>query len=251
MVTSYPSAHSPESSAVMNQSLYSEPRMTGGSAIPVTTSGYNAAIAYATPGHDATIPFTVPDPNPTVPIATAGYTIATPVATSGHHPAIPATTPGHNTIIPGPIDDSPPVYRDEDEAQIQSQRIRAEEAERARRYDALIADFCASNRDLISPALERKLHAARYLPEDNPSDVPAEYWHTTYGVEFFELRRLQTAYERLVSNLRDQPKTNLSCLFSRNVATQALINMPEKALPKAALSAREKTLYPSQQAGRP
>jgi hypothetical protein len=91
------------------------------------------------------------------------------------------------------------MYLDEAAAQIQSQQIRAEEAERVRRYDALIADFCASNRDLISPTLERKLHAARYLPEDNPSDVDADYWLTTHGVGLSELRRLQTAHERFAS----------------------------------------------------
>ena len=88
-------------------------------------------------------------------------------------------------------DDLPPLYQDHEAA-----RGRGDEAAQARAYDALIADFCATNRDLISPVLEQKLHAARYLPKDNPSDASAEYWHSTYGVSFFELRRLQEAYER-------------------------------------------------------
>jgi hypothetical protein len=129
---------------------------------------------------------------------------AVPLMAPGHNTSVPRSiAPSYNSAISGatpePFEDPPPMYEDEAEAQIQSERIRAEEAERARRYDALIANFCALNRDLISPDLERKLHAARYLPEDNPSDVAADYWHTTYDVEFFELRRLQTAYERLVS----------------------------------------------------
>jgi len=209
----------------MSQSHHSEPRMSGGAAVPYMTPVHNIAVALATPASDPVSPISTPSQRATM----------SPAATTSYHTAVPpAATSNYNTAIPGailaPVDDSPPMYRDEDEAQIQSQRIRAEEAERARRYDALIADFCASNRDLISPALERKLHAARYLPEDNPSDVAADYWHTTYGVEFFELRRLQTAYER-------------------HVATQALINMPEKALPKAALSSKEKSIYPPRQAG--
>jgi hypothetical protein len=129
-----------------------------------------------------------PGDNPTVPLAIAlSYITAIPGAT------------------PEPVEPPPPMYRDEAEAQIQSQRIRAEEAERVRRYDALIADFCASNRDLISPVLERKLRAARYLPEDDPSDLTVDYWHTTYGVESFELENLQAAYERLVSIPNELP----------------------------------------------
>jgi hypothetical protein len=195
MVTSYPSTNSHESSALMSQTLHSEPRMTSGTAVPFMSPGHNTAVALANPAPGTTVPIATPSQmNAIPPAANPNYNTAVPPA---------AATPGYNTAIPSaipvPVEDFPPMYRDEDEAQLQSQRIRAEEAERARRYDALIANFCAENRDLISPALERKLHAARYLPEDNPSDVAADYWHTTYGVEFFELRRLQTAYERLVS----------------------------------------------------
>lgn len=59
-----------------------------------------------------------------------------------------------------------------------------------------IYQFCAANRNLISVALENKLRAAHWLPTDDPSEVPAERWRTAYGVEFFELKRIQEAYAR-------------------------------------------------------
>ena len=165
-----PSESSP---AAMGQVLSSEPRRAGETAIPVPTSGLDI----------------------TIPASTSGY-------------AVP-TTAGDDTTQSGLLENPPPIYRDEDNnmAQIapseRTTRVQPEEeAERARQYDVRIADFCATNRDLISHSLERKLHAARYLPEDDPNDVPAEYWHNTYGVEFFELRRLQTAYERFVSVIK-------------------------------------------------
>jgi hypothetical protein len=134
---------------------------------------------------------------PAIPLTTPGHNIA--VASATNTTTTPSDDTASSSATPERIEDPPPIYRDETEALIQSQRVRAEEAERVRRYDALIAGFCASNRDLISPALERKLHAARHLPEDNPSDLTADYWLTTYGVEPLELRRLQTAYDRSVS----------------------------------------------------
>ncbi|KIM23401.1 hypothetical protein M408DRAFT_332393, partial [Serendipita vermifera MAFF 305830] len=71
-----------------------------------------------------------------------------------------------------------------------------DEAAQAHAYEESISQFCTNNRDLISPVLESKLRAARYLPKDNPSEIPAEYWRDSYGVEFFDLKRLQEAYER-------------------------------------------------------
>ncbi|KIM29885.1 hypothetical protein M408DRAFT_108556 [Serendipita vermifera MAFF 305830] len=71
------------------------------------------------------------------------------------------------------------------------------EAAQARAYEESLSQFCATNRDLISPTLEGKLRAARYLPKDNPSEISAEYWRNTYGVEFFDLKRLQEAYEKI------------------------------------------------------
>jgi hypothetical protein len=178
-VKPYPSTNVHESSTLTSQRLHSERRVPTGTAVPLITPGHNIDVALSTPAPNTT---STPSNNSAVP---------------------PAISPGHDpaslSAITETIEDPPPMYQDEAEAQIQSQRIRAEEAERVRRYDALIADFCASNRDLISPTLERKLHAARYLPEDDPSDVAADYWLNTYGVDSLELMRLQTAYERLVS----------------------------------------------------
>ena len=243
--SSFPStAASPSesSSAAMGHTLPSEPRGTGETAIPVTTSGQNITIPTVTSGYGSV-----------VPILTPGHDTA---ASSGHNTAVPITIAGHKAALPWTIGNPPPTYQDEENTvQIipspRTARVQPEEeAERARLYDEQIADFCATNRDLISPSLERKLHAARYLPEDDPSDVPAEYWHNTYGVEFFELRRLQTAYERSVSVFKtnrtlSKPETDIRdfSLFSpRHRATQALINMPEKALPQAALCAKEKAM---------
>lgn len=65
-------------------------------------------------------------------------------------------------------------------------------------YNDVIGQYAAANRDVINSDLERKLRAARYLPTDNPSDMPAEEWGTRYGVGTFELRRLQELYDRYV-----------------------------------------------------
>lgn len=63
-------------------------------------------------------------------------------------------------------------------------------------YSNLIGEYSAANRDVISPELEKKLRAARYLPTDNPSDMPAEEWGNLHGVGRFELKRLQELYDR-------------------------------------------------------
>lgn len=63
-------------------------------------------------------------------------------------------------------------------------------------YNDDISRFCSANRDLISPTLENKLRAAHWLPSDDPNEMPAERWRTAYGVEFFELKRIQEAYSR-------------------------------------------------------
>lgn len=63
-------------------------------------------------------------------------------------------------------------------------------------YNNLITEYAAANRDVISAKLERKLRAARYLPTDNPSDMPAEEWGNLYGVGRFEVKRLQELYDR-------------------------------------------------------
>lgn len=73
-------------------------------------------------------------------------------------------------------------------------------------YNTDIRSFCAANRDLVSPALESKLRAAHWIPTDDPSEIPAEHWSTAYGVEFFELKRIQEAYDRYVlSNAPIEP----------------------------------------------
>lgn len=63
-------------------------------------------------------------------------------------------------------------------------------------YNDIIGQYATANRDIISSDLERRLRMARYLPTDNPSDMPAEEWGTRYGVGIFELRRLQELYDR-------------------------------------------------------
>ena len=117
---------------------------------------------------------------------------------SNTHPPTGASTPGPTA------DFAPPAYQDPHGAPTAlmgsispaTNLNPTAEAEQARVYEESISQFCATNRDLISPALEGKLRAARYLPKDNPSEVPAEYWRNAYGVEFFDLKRLQEAYER-------------------------------------------------------
>jgi len=167
---------------------------------------------------ETTIPVTASSQDTGIPFTISGYDAAIPVTTSGYDTTTPVITTVHNTTIHRPTENPPPIYEREDVAQIQSERARVEEAERARQYDMRISNFCATNRDLISPALERKLHNARYLPEDNPSDVSADYWRSAYGVEFFELRRLQTAYERFVS-------------FETYVSSQTNLDIPLETWP--------------------
>ena len=65
-----------------------------------------------------------------------------------------------------------------------------------RMYNTDLSKFCASNRDIISPGLENKLRAAQWLLADDPSEMSAEYWRNTYGVESFELKRVHEAYAR-------------------------------------------------------
>ncbi|CAG7846606.1 SubName: Full=Uncharacterized protein {ECO:0000313/EMBL:CCA69851.1} [Serendipita indica DSM 11827] len=59
----------------------------------------------------------------------------------------------------------------------------------------IIGQYAQANRVLISPSLEDKLRAASYLPMDNPDEMPLSEWQA-YGVQTFELRRLQEAYDR-------------------------------------------------------
>ncbi|KIM23404.1 hypothetical protein M408DRAFT_264067 [Serendipita vermifera MAFF 305830] len=59
-----------------------------------------------------------------------------------------------------------------------------------------LSQFCAANRDLITTTLEGKLRAARYLPRDDPDEIPADYWRSAYGVDFFDLKRLKEAHDR-------------------------------------------------------
>jgi len=63
-------------------------------------------------------------------------------------------------------------------------------------YNTEMHQFCAANRDIISLMLERKLCAAHWLPTDDPGEMPAEHWRNTYGIEVFELKRVQEAYTR-------------------------------------------------------
>ena len=187
---------------------------------PVTTSSQDTAV-----------PLNIPDYDATVPSSTSGDDATTPVITTGH-----------NATIHRPTENPLPIYEGEDVAQIQSEQARVEEAERVRQYDTRIANFCATNRDLISPALERKLHNARYLPEDNPSDISATYRRGAYDVELFEFRRLQTAYERLVLfGTYVSRQTNLDILLEI-WRRKHLINRPEKAVPQAVLRRKEKEM---------
>ncbi|CAG7846607.1 SubName: Full=Uncharacterized protein {ECO:0000313/EMBL:CCA69853.1} [Serendipita indica DSM 11827] len=61
--------------------------------------------------------------------------------------------------------------------------------------DDILGQYAQANSDLFSPSLESKLRVARYLPTDNPSEMPISEWQV-YSVQTFELRRLQEAYDR-------------------------------------------------------
>lgn len=60
----------------------------------------------------------------------------------------------------------------------------------------IIGQYAEANRDLISPSLESKLRAARYLPTDDPSEASEAEWQTQHGVGALELKRLKEAYNR-------------------------------------------------------
>lgn len=68
--------------------------------------------------------------------------------------------------------------------------------------DDEIGRYAAANRDDIPHELEEKLRMARYMPTDDPKEIPADFWLTHYGVGHFELKRLQELFERLVSSIK-------------------------------------------------
>jgi hypothetical protein len=65
-------------------------------------------------------------------------------------------------------------------------------------YRDIIGLFAAAQRETISPELESRLRAARYLPTDDPSEISAERWRIDHGVTYFELKRLQEIYDTYV-----------------------------------------------------
>lgn len=230
------------------------PNMTGqpGSSVPAMEGGTESITTpyvRSNPADSAGTPFASPyfdndAVSPPIGPSSSGYYSTNPASSSipgGYAPYSPPTTmqsptssrqnrPSRQSMVnkvtsPTTNEDFSPIY-DATTTGANSQRARAAEEERARLYDTLITDFCANNRDLISTELERKLYTARYLPSDNPSDIPYEHWRNAYGVEFFDLRRLQEAYER-------------------NLATNVRVNAAEKALPQAAQNAKEKGLHSS------
>lgn len=62
--------------------------------------------------------------------------------------------------------------------------------------DDEIGKFAARHRDVIPSELEGKLRRARYVPTDDPKEIPAAAWASEYGVGFFELKRLQELYDK-------------------------------------------------------
>jgi hypothetical protein len=62
-------------------------------------------------------------------------------------------------------------------------------------YDDEIGKYSTSHRDVIPPDLEQRLRIARYLPTDDPNEIPADVWSSQHGVGYFELKRLQELYE--------------------------------------------------------
>jgi hypothetical protein len=59
-----------------------------------------------------------------------------------------------------------------------------------------LARFASANRDVINESLEAKLHAAGYLPTDDPNDLTPEEWRNDHGVTKLELNRLKNLYAR-------------------------------------------------------
>jgi hypothetical protein len=62
-------------------------------------------------------------------------------------------------------------------------------------YDDEIGRYSATHRDVIPRDLEEKLRRARYLPTDDPNEIPADIWLNEYGVRYFELKRLRELYQ--------------------------------------------------------
>lgn len=130
--------------------------------------------------------------------------------------AMPATTPHHRPQPPGSSmldnptsqdtgEDLPPVYAVLPAAQAQIPVANSfigtpsnvvEAVGQPNVHNDPLSQFCAENRDLITSTLEEKLRAARYFPRDDPDEIPADYWRNTYGVDFFDLKRLKEAYYR-------------------------------------------------------
>jgi len=59
-----------------------------------------------------------------------------------------------------------------------------------------LARFASANRDVINETLEAKLHAAGYLPTDDPNGLTPEQWRNEHGVNRLELNRLKNLYAR-------------------------------------------------------
>jgi hypothetical protein len=59
-----------------------------------------------------------------------------------------------------------------------------------------LARYASANRDVINESLEAKLHAAGYLPTDDPNDLTPEEWRNEHGVTKLELNRLKNLYAR-------------------------------------------------------
>jgi hypothetical protein len=63
-------------------------------------------------------------------------------------------------------------------------------------FSAELARYASANRDVINESLEAKLHAAGYLPSDDPNDLTPEQWRNEHGVTRLELNRLKNLYAR-------------------------------------------------------
>ncbi|KAG8831475.1 hypothetical protein FRC17_003094, partial [Serendipita sp. 399] len=59
-----------------------------------------------------------------------------------------------------------------------------------------ISWFASRHRDLITVEIEDRLRRANYRPSDDPREISAEHWKSSYGIDHFELKRLQEAYDR-------------------------------------------------------
>ncbi|KAG8827487.1 hypothetical protein FRC19_002940 [Serendipita sp. 401] len=56
--------------------------------------------------------------------------------------------------------------------------------------------FAFQHGDLITPDMEEKLRRAKYRPDDDPREISEEHWKSSYGIDHFELKRLQEAFDR-------------------------------------------------------